>query len=151
MLHELGAATARVSYREGVALLEEAFAAAVHPHRRGLIALELAHALSVTLAFERALAVLDEARAGLDDGSDLATELAAATVGLARRDPARRAAAAELTRTLRRDGRLPAAAGPPCSRPPPSRRCRPTRTRVPSTSPTRRWPRRCASTRRTPG
>ena len=112
VLHELGAATARVSYREGVALLEEAFAIAVHPHRRGLIALELAHALSVTLAFERALAVLDEARAGVDDGSDLATELAAATVGLARRDPARRAAAAELTRTLRRDGRLPRRGGP---------------------------------------
>ena len=112
VLHELGAATARVSYREGVALLEEAFAVAVHPHRRGLIALELAHALSVTLAFERALAVLDEARAGLDDGSDLASELAAATVGLARRDPARRAAAAELTRTLRRDGRLPRRGGP---------------------------------------
>jgi DNA-binding CsgD family transcriptional regulator len=112
VLHELGAATARVSFREGVALLEEAFAAAVHPHRRGLIALELAHALSVTLAFERALAVLDEARAGLDDGSELATELAAATVGLARRDPARRAAAAELTRTLRRDGRLPRRGGP---------------------------------------
>ena len=112
VLHELGAATARVSYREGVALLEEAFAVAMHPHRRGLIALELAHALSVTLAFERALAVLDEARAGLDDGSELATELAAATVGLARRDPTRRAAAAELTRALRRDGRLPRRGGP---------------------------------------
>ncbi|GAA4748187.1 ATP-binding protein [Actinomycetospora chibensis] len=107
VLHELGAATARVSHREGVALLEDAFAAAVHPHRRGLIALELARALSVTLAFDRALQVLDEAAAGLDDGSELATELAAATVGLARRDPARRAASAELTRTLRRDGRLP--------------------------------------------
>ncbi|MDD7942731.1 AAA family ATPase [Actinomycetospora lutea] len=112
VLHELGTATARVSYREGVELLEEAFAVAAHPIRRGLVALELARALSVTLAFDRALQVLDEAAAGLDDGSELATELAAATVSLARRDPARRAAAAELTRTLRRDGRLPPQGGP---------------------------------------
>ncbi|MEJ2861317.1 ATP-binding protein [Actinomycetospora flava] len=111
VLHELGTATARVSWREGVALLEEAFALATHPIRRGLIALELARALSVTLAFDRALQVLDEAAAGLDEG-ELATELAAATVSLARRDPARRAAAAELTRTLRRDGRLPPQGGP---------------------------------------
>ncbi len=110
VLHELGTATARVSYREGVALLEEAFATAVHPQLRGLIALELARALSVTLAFDRALEVIDEARAGLDDG-DLATELAVATVGLARRDPARRAASVELARTLRRDGRLPRRGG----------------------------------------
>lgn len=112
VLHELGTATARVSYREGVELLEEAFALATHPTRRGLVALELARALSVTLAFDRALQVLDEAAAGLDDGSELATELAAATVSLARRDPARRAAAAALTRTLRRDGRLPPQGGP---------------------------------------
>ncbi|GAA4904714.1 regulatory LuxR family protein [Actinomycetospora succinea] len=111
VLHELGTATARVSYREGVELLEEAFAVAAHPIRRGLIALELARALSVTLAFDRALHVLDEAAAGLDDG-ELARELAAASVSLARRDPARRAAAAELTRTLRRDGRLPPQGGP---------------------------------------
>ncbi|MDD7968789.1 AAA family ATPase [Actinomycetospora lemnae] len=114
VLHELGAATAHVSFGEGVALLEEAFATATDPHRRGLIALELARALSVTLAFGRALEVLDEAAAalaGTDDG-ELATELAAATVGLARRDPARRAAAAELTRTLRRDGPLPGRGGP---------------------------------------
>ncbi|MEJ2884870.1 AAA family ATPase [Actinomycetospora aeridis] len=112
VLHELGTATARVSYRAGVELLEEAFAVAAHPRRRGLVALELARALSVTLAFDRALQVLDEAAAGLDDGSELAAELAAATVSLARRDPARRAAAAELTRTLRRDGRLPPRGGP---------------------------------------
>lgn len=111
VLHELGTATARVSYREGVELLEQAFAVATHPIRRGLVALELARALSVTLAFDRALQVLDEAAAGLDDG-ELATELAAATVSLARRDPARRAAAAELARTLRRDGRLPPRGGP---------------------------------------
>ncbi|PVZ13204.1 AAA family ATPase [Actinomycetospora cinnamomea] len=111
VLHELGAATARVSHTDGVALLDEAFATATHPRLRGLVALDLARALQATLAFPRALEVLDEARAGLDDGSEAALELAAAAAGLARRDPARRAEAVRLTHALRREGRLPARGG----------------------------------------
>ncbi|MHC1561161.1 helix-turn-helix transcriptional regulator [Actinomycetospora sp. C-140] len=111
VLHELGTATARVSHTEGVVLLEEAFATATHPRRRGLVALDLARELQTTLAFPRALEVLDEARAGLDDGSEAAIELAAASAGLARRDPTRRGEAVALTHALRREGRLPARGG----------------------------------------
>jgi DNA-binding CsgD family transcriptional regulator/tetratricopeptide (TPR) repeat protein len=111
VLFELGVATVRVSYTDGLALLEEARAAATDPVQRARIALELARWLRVTMDYRRALAVLDDALSGLGDGRpDLALEMEAEVVGLARRDPLRRAAALERTRPLR-DPRHPATRG----------------------------------------
>ncbi|MDN5915208.1 MAG: AAA family ATPase [Pseudonocardia sp.] len=101
LLFELGTATVRVSYSDGVALLEDALAAAVDPVQRARIALELVHSLRVTLDYRRALAVLDRALTGLADSHpELALELEAEVVGLSRRNPQRRAVALERTRAL---------------------------------------------------
>lgn len=112
VLLELGSATVRVSFTAGVALLEQAFAVASAPSKRARAALELARSLRTTLHYQRALTVLDDALAGLGDAdAELRLELEAETVGLARRDPARRAWAAERTRKLRSAGALTSRAG----------------------------------------
>lgn len=67
VVHELGAATVRVSFGEGVALLDEALATLADPVARARAALELARALRTTLENARALAVLDRAIADLTD------------------------------------------------------------------------------------
>ncbi|MGH3567127.1 MAG: ATP-binding protein [Pseudonocardia sp.] len=107
VLFELGSATVRVSFTDGVGLLDQAVAAALHPTGRALAALELARSLRTTLDYRRALAVLDDALVGLDDtDGPLRLELEAEAVGLARRDPERRAWAAERTRRLQAAGAL---------------------------------------------
>jgi DNA-binding CsgD family transcriptional regulator len=112
VLHELGSATVRVSFTEGVAQLELAFAETTDPVKRANVALELARSLRTTLEYQRALSVLDEAIAPLGDGADaLRLELEAEALGLARRDPQRREGAAERIRKLLTDSRLPARPG----------------------------------------
>ncbi len=111
VLFELGTATVRVSYVDGVAQLEDALAAASDPELGAGIALELARSLRTTLDYRRALAVLDRALAGLGGTHpELELELEAEVVGLARRDPQRRAAALERTRALQ-DPARPATRG----------------------------------------
>ncbi|MGH3611609.1 MAG: ATP-binding protein [Pseudonocardia sp.] len=107
VLFELGSATVRVSFTDGVRLLDQAGAAALHPTGRALAALELARSLRTTLDYRRALAVLDDALLGLGDTDRaLRLELEAEAVGLARRDPDRRVWAAERTRRLQAAGAL---------------------------------------------
>ncbi len=101
VLFELGSATVRVSYVDGVAQLEEALAVTSDPELGARIALELARCLRTTLDYRRAVAVVDRALAGLGGNHpELELELEAEVVGLARRDPRRRAAALDRTRAL---------------------------------------------------
>ncbi|MGH3620392.1 MAG: AAA family ATPase [Sciscionella sp.] len=112
VLFALGSATVRVSFTEGVALLEQAFAAASLPTTRAVAALELARSLRTTLDYQRAFAVLRTAIAGLgDDDAELRVELEAESTGLARRDPEQRAWAVERTHQLRSAGVLPSRIG----------------------------------------
>lgn len=112
VLFELGSATVRVSFTEGIALLEQAFAAASLPVKRAVAALELARLLRTTLDYQRALAVLRTAIAGLGDVDvELRLELEAEAVGLAHGDPGQRAWAVERTRQLRSTGTLPGRVG----------------------------------------
>ena len=101
VIFELGAAAIRISFSEGLALLDEAFAATSDASLLAAIALEMARSLRVTLDYRRALSVLDEAMTALGDTNpDLRLDLEAEAVGLARRDPARRAHAAQRSREL---------------------------------------------------
>ncbi|MDQ3885940.1 MAG: AAA family ATPase [Actinomycetota bacterium] len=101
VLFELGSALIRISYSEGLAVLEEAFAVTSDPSARARVALEMACSLRVTLDHRRALSVLEDAIAALGEADpELCLELEAEAVGLARRDPARRAQAAERSREL---------------------------------------------------
>jgi tetratricopeptide (TPR) repeat protein/DNA-binding CsgD family transcriptional regulator len=112
VLLELGSAAVQVSFTEGVALLEQAFADASQPTKRAMAALELARSLRTTLNYQSALTVLDDAIAGLgDDEAELRLTLEAEAVGLARRDPDRRASAADRTRRLQAAGALSGRAG----------------------------------------
>jgi tetratricopeptide (TPR) repeat protein/DNA-binding CsgD family transcriptional regulator len=111
VLLELGSAMVQVSFTEGVALLEQAFADASQPTKRAMAALELARSLRTTLDYQRALTVLDDAIAGLGDDDELRLTLEAEAVGLARRDPDRRASTAERTRRLQAAGALSGRAG----------------------------------------
>ena len=96
VLFELGAATIRISYSDGLALLEEAFAATSDASVRAQVALEMARSLRVTLDYGRALSVLEDAITALGERNpELRLELEAEVVGLARRDPTRRALAAQ--------------------------------------------------------
>ena len=101
VLFELGAALIRISYSEGLALLEDAFAATSDPPARARVALEMARSLRVTLDYHRALSVLEDAITALGETNpELRLELEAEAVGLARRDPARRALTADRSREL---------------------------------------------------
>ncbi|MDQ3150782.1 MAG: AAA family ATPase, partial [Actinomycetota bacterium] len=101
VLFELGAALIRISFSDGLALLEEAFTATADPSARARIALDMARSLRVTLDYRRALSVLEDAITALGETNpELRLELEAEAVGLARRDPARRALTADRSREL---------------------------------------------------
>ena len=103
VLHELGAAEARVAAPEAFGHLAAARAATSDVRARARIALELGTALfSMGEPPRRAVEVLEEARVELSgEDSELALELELQLVGIARQDPELKSLAAERLERLR--------------------------------------------------
>jgi class 3 adenylate cyclase/DNA-binding CsgD family transcriptional regulator len=102
LLHELGAAEARVGDAHAVEHLEAALATTSNGPACAMLALELAVALFSTQGrSQEAVDVLEEAISGLPGDSDLAVRLESALIGIARFEPALQHLANERLQRLR--------------------------------------------------